>query len=138
MFRKKVRFAVGFAAIVAAILFFALSGFEEGKAYYRTLDELDDMGETALGKRLRVAGMVREGSIERRGGEMTFVLEQSELQLEVHYTGSRPVPDTFKDGVNAVVEGQQRPDGTFEADQIQAKCSSKYEAKYASGEQSPH
>lgn len=135
---KKLRFVAGFAIIIGAILFFALSGFQEGKAYYRTLEELDEMGTTALGKRLRVAGVVRNGTIERRGGTMTFVLEQSERQLEVHYTGSRPVPDTFKHGVDAVVEGIQRPDGTFEADQIQAKCASKYEAQYGSDEKSPH
>jgi cytochrome c-type biogenesis protein CcmE len=129
MARKKIRFAAGFAAIIAAVLYFVLTGFQEGKAYYRTLEELDSM-ESVTGKRLRVAGIVTEGSIERNGAEVTFQLEQEHRRLVVLYNGSQPVPDTFKGGVEAVVEGEQRPDGTFEADQIQAKCASKYEAEY--------
>jgi cytochrome c-type biogenesis protein CcmE len=118
--------------VLGAILFFVLSGFQEGKAYYRTLDELDEMGTAADGKRLRVAGRVSDGSVRRQGSRLMFQLEQEELRLDVVYTGSRPVPDTFKDGVDAVVEGYRRPDGSFEADQIQAKCASKYEAEYGS------
>ncbi len=132
MSARKIRFAVGVVIILGAILFFVFSGFQEGKAYYRTLDELDAMGADAGGKRLRVAGRVSEGSVQRHGARLKFQLEQEDLRIDVVYTGSRPVPDTFKDGVDAVVEGYRLPDGSFEADQIQAKCASKYEAKYGS------
>jgi cytochrome c-type biogenesis protein CcmE len=95
------------------------------------------MGQTANGKRLRVAGIVKPGTIQRQGRDLHFQLSQQDLELAVAYTGSAPVPDTFKDGAEAVVEGQQRPDGTFEADHIQAKCASKYEAKYGADAQHP-
>jgi cytochrome c-type biogenesis protein CcmE len=137
MAKKKIRFTVGFAVIVAAIAYFAIAGFQEGKAYYRTIDELEQLGPSAEGKRLRVAGVVKPGTIERQGKDLGFVLQQDALTLAVHYTGSAPVPDTFKDGAEAVVEGRQRPDGTFEADHIQAKCASKYESKYGSDAQHP-
>lgn len=130
MARKKFRFAAGFVVIIGAVLYLALSGFQEGKAYYRTLEELDSMGPTANGKRLRVAGIVTDGSIKRRGTEVTFQLEQEHRRLQVRYTGDQPIPDTFKGGVEAIVDGERRADGTFEADQIQAKCASKYEAGY--------
>jgi cytochrome c-type biogenesis protein CcmE len=133
---KKMRFTVGFAVIVAAIAYFAIAGFQEGKAYYSTIDELEQLGPGAQGKRLRVAGIVKPGTIERHGKDLEFVLQQDALTLTVEYTGSAPVPDTFKDGAEAVVEGQRRLDGTFEADHIQAKCASKYEAKY--GEEAQH
>ena len=129
---RKIRFAAGVVIILGAILFFVFSGFQEGKAYYRTLDELDAMGAETGGKRLRVAGRVTDGSVQRQGSRLEFQLEQEKLRIDVVYTGTRPVPDTFKDGIDAVVEGYRRPDGTFEADQIQAKCASKYEAKYGS------
>jgi cytochrome c-type biogenesis protein CcmE len=138
MFGRKFRFAVGSAVVVGAVLFFALSGFQEGKAYYRTLEELDEMGNAAYGKRLRVAGRVSDGTIERHGAELRFQLEQKDRRLAVRYAGDRPVPDTFKDGVDAVVEGYQRDNGIFEADQIQAKCASKYEAEYATDEKDSH
>ena len=127
---KKTRFAVGVAVILSAIAYFAFAGFNEGKAYYRTIEEVDAMGADAGDKRLRVAGIVKEGTIARDGREVSFELEQETLTMSVRYVGSQPIPDTFKDGVEAVVEGHRQPDGTFEADHIQAKCASKYEAEY--------
>jgi cytochrome c-type biogenesis protein CcmE len=139
MARKKFRFAAGFVVIVGAIFYLALSGFQEGKAYYRTLEELDALGPSADGKRLRVAGIVSDGSIQREGAQVTFQLEQEHRRLLVRYTGEDPVPDTFKGGVEAVIEGERRADGSFEADQIQAKCASKYEAEYGDQKaEAPH
>jgi cytochrome c-type biogenesis protein CcmE len=137
MARKKMRFAAGFVVIIGAVLYLALSGFQEGKAYYRTLEELDTLGPTTDGQRLRVAGIVTDGSIQRHGTEVTFQLEQEHRRLVVRYVGDQPIPDTFKGGVEAVVEGERQADGSFEADQIQAKCASKYEAEYGA-EEKPH
>jgi len=125
---KKMRFTVGVAVVVGAIVYFAVAGFQEGKAYYRTLDELA-MEKPVEGKRLRVAGIVSDGTIERDGTTLRFQIEQEQLKLMVNYTGSQPIPDTFKGGVEAIVEGHLE-NGTFEADHIQAKCASKYEAEY--------
>ena len=135
MARKKFRFAAGFVVIIGAVFYLALSGFQEGKAYYRTLEELDALGASVDGKRLRVAGIVTDGSIKRNGAEVTFQLEQEHRRLLVRYTGDEPVPDTFKGGVEAVIEGERHSDGSFEAVQIQAKCASKYEAEYGNQEQ---
>ena len=134
MNRKKLRIALGIAGIVAALIFFAVSGFQEGKAYYITLEELNEMGDDAQEKRLKVAGRVAAGSIKGTGLSMSFILEQNEVTLPVRYTGSSPVPDTFKDGTEAVVEGKYLEEGIFEADKIQAKCASKYEAEYGTSE----
>ncbi len=134
MGRKKLRIAFGIAGILAALVFFAVSGFQEGKAYYKTLEELDEMGNAALDKRIKVAGRVAAGSIKGSGRSLTFTLVQNDVTLPVRYTGSSPVPDTFKDGIEAVVEGKYLEEGTFEADKIQAKCASKYEAEYGTSE----
>ncbi|NWG14640.1 MAG: cytochrome c maturation protein CcmE, partial [Acidobacteria bacterium] len=40
------------------------------------------------------------------------------------------VPDTFKGGAKAVVEGTVSDDGVLLARHIEAKCASKYEAEY--------
>jgi cytochrome c-type biogenesis protein CcmE len=55
-------------------------------------------------------------------------LEEQGKKLPVSYVGRDPLPDTFKDGAQALVEGRVTPDGTFVAEQVQAKCASKYEA----------
>lgn len=137
MARKKLQFGIGVTVILAAVAYFAISGFQEGKSYYSTIDELQAMGSRADGKRLRVAGVVKPGTVTRTGRALTFQLAQESQTLDVRYTGSAPVPDTFKDGAEAIVEGERRADGSFEADHIQAKCASKYEAKYGSDAKHP-
>jgi cytochrome c-type biogenesis protein CcmE len=130
MARKNNRILLGSILVIAALVYFGFAGFQEGKAYYKTIEELTEMGEDAYDKRIRVAGIVTAGSIERAGTELTFRLEQNDLILPVRYTGKSPVPDTFKDGAEALCDGKYLEDGTFEAHLIQAKCASKYEAEY--------
>jgi cytochrome c-type biogenesis protein CcmE len=136
--KRQLRFAVGIGVILVAIAYFAFAGYQEGKAYYSTIDELTAMGPGNEGKRLRVAGIVQPGSIVRDGKDVSFTLTQDEVHtLAVRYSGSQPVPDTFKDGSEAIVEGQRLHDGSFDADHIQAKCASKYEAEYGKDAQHP-
>ena len=53
---KQRRFAVGIGVILAALGYFAFVGYQEGKAYYKTIDEVAAMGDDAGKQRLRVAG----------------------------------------------------------------------------------
>jgi len=138
MQRKNRRVLIGVLVVVAAMVYFGFSGFQEGKAYYKTIEELNAMGERAHGKRIKVAGFVTEGTVERHGKELHFRLEQRDLGLKCVYTGTTPVPDTFKDGAEAVCEGKYREDGTFEAKKIQAKCASKYQSEYGTATAAPH
>ena len=57
-------------------------------------------------------------------------IESPERHRLVRYISDEPVPDTFKDGVEAVVDGQLTTAGVFEGKKIQAKCASKYEAEF--------
>ena len=124
-FRKK--FAIGSGVIVATLLVLAYVGFTESKTYYHTITELNSLHGSALHERMRVSGNVRAGSIAHRSGRIDFVLEEEGKSLPVSYTGTDPLPDTFKDGAQALVEGRLAPDGQFTAEQVQAKCASKYE-----------
>ena len=60
---------------------------------------------------------------------MKFTLVQDKLALNVAYEGRDPLPDTFKDGSQALADGRMGPDGVFHAQEIQAKCASKYAPK---------
>jgi cytochrome c-type biogenesis protein CcmE len=57
-----------------------------------------------------------------------FALDEEGRTLPVSYAGRDPLPDTFKEGGQALVEGKMMPDGRFVAEQVQAKCASKYQA----------
>jgi len=123
------KFAALIAVIVGTLAWLAAGGISETKTYYKTIQELGQMGDSARGKRLRVAGDVQTGSIVRAGKEVQFTLQQEQLRLKVVYDGIEPLPDTFRDGAQALAEGRMGPDGVFRAGKIQAKCASKYEAK---------
>lgn len=123
------KFGALVVVIVGTLVWLAVGGFSETQTYYKTIAELDEMGAGAVGKRLRVAGDVEAGSILRTGGRVHFVLRQEQRQLRVVYEGTAPLPDTFRDGAQAVADGRMGPDGVFQASKIQAKCASKYEAQ---------
>jgi|SRR5688500_1832945 len=123
------KFGLLTVAILGTLAWLAVGGIDETKTYYKTVAELKGMGDEAYTKRLRVAGDVAEGSIVRQGRQVTFQLKQEAQTLNVRYDGIEPLPDTFRDGAQAVADGKLGQDGVFHAAKIQAKCASKYEAK---------
>lgn len=123
------KFAALIAIVVGTVVWLAAAGMKENKTYYKTISELGQMGNQAYGQRLRVGGDIEAGSIHRVGQEVQFVLVQDKRRLKVAYTGRDPLPDTFKDGAQALADGKLDSDGVFRTKQIQAKCASKYEAK---------
>ena len=124
-----VKFGTLMVLIVGSLVWLAVGGISDTKTYYKTIPELEQMGSAAHGQRLRVGGDVQPGSIVKNGPQVAFVLHQGARTLNVVYAGTDPLPDTFKDNAQALADGRLGPNGTFEANKIQAKCASKYEAK---------
>jgi cytochrome c-type biogenesis protein CcmE len=127
--RKYGKFAALIVVVVGTLLWLATASMKESTTYYKTIAELGQMGDHAYGKRLRVGGDVESGSIQRVGNEVQFTLLQEQKKLKVAYVGTDPLPDTFRDGAQALADGKLDKDGVFRAARIQAKCASKYEAK---------
>jgi cytochrome c-type biogenesis protein CcmE len=132
MKNPRMKFIVGGVVILAALAWLGFVGFQDSKAYYITVDEFSTLQGDLHGKTLKVAGDVMAGSINRSKTPLEFVIGHNGKSLKVHYVGREVIPDTFKDGSKAVVEGKMAGDGTFEARHIEAKCASKYEAEYES------
>ena len=126
--KPKFKFAVGTGIILVALACLAWVGARDSKTYYHTIPELSNLQGSARRARIRVGGDVAKGSIVHRADGVDFILTEEGQTLPVSYVGSDPLPDTFKDGAQCLVEGHETPDGHFEAETIQAKCASKYEA----------
>lgn len=122
------KFIVGAGIIVVTLLALAYVGYTQSKTYYHTISELSTLHGTALHQRMRVSGDVLAGSIAHVDGHINFILEENGKQLPVSYVGTDPLPDTFKDGAQALVEGRLTSQGNFVAQEVQAKCASKYPA----------
>lgn len=123
---KQIKFGIGIGVILAVVGWLAVSGFEQNKTYYVTVSEL--LSGKGGHERVRVGGTVAPGSVERHGGQVTFRLSQDAASVPVAYVGSDTLPDTFVGGAQAIIEGSYAPSGIFQADKIQAKCASKYQA----------
>jgi cytochrome c-type biogenesis protein CcmE len=132
---NSLRIGIAVGVIVGTIAWLAYSGYGSSKSYYVTIAELGGMGDQAYKSNLRVEGFVKPGSIEQNGTHVTFVLSEFESHspkaatghwLQVSYKGSEPPPDTFKDNAQALALGTFGRDGVFHANELQAKCASKY------------
>lgn len=126
--KKQAKFGIGVSVIIVSLAFLAWLGYGESKTYYHTIAELQVLHGADLAHRIRVGGTVAPGSIHRYMGRVDFVLQEEGKTLPVSYVGSDPLPDTFVDKSQALVEGRPASDGRFVAEQVQAKCASKYEA----------
>ena len=126
--KNKAKFAVGVGIILVTLSCLAYVGAQQSKTYYHTISEIPTLSGPALHQRLRVGGDVRAGSIQHYSGRVDFDLVEQGKTLPVSYVGTDPLPDTFKDGAQCLVEGKVQPNGRFVAETVQAKCASKYEA----------
>lgn len=132
---NSIRIGIAVAIILGTIGWLAFSGYSSSKSYYVKLPELVSMGDKAYSSNLRVEGFVKPGSIVHDGPNVTFTLDEFESHapnagkgrsLQISYKGSEPPPDTFKDDAQALAMGTLGRDGVFHANQLQAKCASKY------------
>jgi cytochrome c-type biogenesis protein CcmE len=128
---KKRKFLIGGIIILLAIAGLSSLAFKGAATYYYTVSEVIVQESTLGNQNIRVAGQVAPGSIIRdnsAGNTLNFILIDSnnnQSHLSVTYKGA--VPDTFKEGNDAVIEGRLSSSSIFEAKQIIVKCPSKYE-----------
>jgi len=138
---KGLQIALGGLAVAVLLGWYAATNLEEIGTfeYFQTLEEFRsaDVGQAA-----RVHGYVAVGSIERdmAARSIRFAVVQDPPHasapgavvdsLRVVY-GTLDAPDMFKDGAEVVVEGRMSADAVFLADNVMAKCPSKFEAKQA-------
>ena len=147
---KGIQITIG-ALVVAALLgWYGYTNLESGSSfqYFQTLDEFLAQPPPA-DVALRVHGYVASESIERdlEGKQVHFRVQNDPPHaggavgetLPVVYA-SLETPDLFKDGAEVVIEGHMQPRGgdhVFVAENVMAKCPSKFEAEMAAGGQPP-
>jgi cytochrome c-type biogenesis protein CcmE len=127
MLKGKTKFIVAITVIAVAIAYLVYGGVNDTMIYYLTVQELKDRVPSVYKEKVRVSGKVVPGSIRNEiDGSLEFKIADGEETLDVKYKGI--VPDIFKDGVEAVVEGLYTPDNVFVASLLLAKCPTKYES----------
>jgi cytochrome c-type biogenesis protein CcmE len=127
--KRRAKFALGAAALIVALV--ALVGWAMSRpgstAFYVTPSELVAMDQPPTNG-YRVNGTVVPGSIERKGLETRFLVTDGSTEIPVQTRV--PLPDTFKSKAEVVARGTFEG-GEFTADEVLAKCPSKFKARQA-------
>ncbi|MCJ8143885.1 cytochrome c maturation protein CcmE [Ancylobacter sp. A5.8] len=129
MTRKKRRLvlitsALAVLGVAAGLVLYALN---DTIVFFRSPSEIAAEG-TAPGSRLRLGGLVKEGSVVKQdNAHVRFVVTDGGADMAVAYAGL--LPDLFREGQGIIAEGVLEPDGSFRADSVLAKHDENYMPK---------
>jgi cytochrome c-type biogenesis protein CcmE len=116
--------ALAALGLAAGLVLFAL---RDNIVFFYTPSELakkQDERQVAAGARLRIGGLVKEGSVVKNGKDVAFTVTDRTKDLDIAYTGL--LPDLFREGQGVVADGLLQPDGKFRADSVLAKHDERY------------
>ena len=78
----------------------------------------------APGARVRLGGLVAEGTLAREGDVARFQVTDGAASVAVSFAGI--LPDLFREGQGVVIDGAMGPDGQFVASNVLAKHDENY------------
>jgi cytochrome c-type biogenesis protein CcmE len=110
---------LGLLGVAAALV---LSALEESIVFFHSPSEIVG-AENLADRRLRIGGLVEEGSVSQGGATVTFRITDLANTVTVAYMGI--LPDLFREGQGVVAEGRMQA-GVFVADQVLAKHDETY------------
>jgi cytochrome c-type biogenesis protein CcmE len=129
MTRKQYRLAfigiaVAFVGVAVGLMLYALRG---SVALFLSPSEIVEQN-IAPGARLRVGGLVANGSATRTADKLTFEVTDGKQVLGVDCVAEcfASIPDLFREGQGVVAEGVLEPSHRLQADTILAKHDERY------------
>jgi len=115
-------------AVAAGLI---LNALNSNIALFVTPSEVAN-GKAPAGQAFRIGGLVKAGSLHRDELVVHFIVTDLVKEIPVSYKGI--LPDLFKEGKGAVVQGKLQENGEFVASEVLAKHDENYmppEAKSA-------
>lgn len=124
---KRIGLIVGGLLLLIGAGTLVAKALERNIAYFYTPSEAIEAG-LAPETRIRLGGMVEDGSVESSNGvETTFRLTDGGQSILVSYAGI--LPDLFREGQGVIAQGRLQADGSFVANTILAKHDENYVPK---------
>ena len=106
------------------VIFVVLKSLEENVVYFFSPTELFNKEDISFNNKIRVGGLVKEGSIIKKQTSINFIVTDLNNEIIVSYKGS--LPNLFSEGKGVVVEGKLKDKKYFIADKILAKHDENY------------
>ena len=130
--QKRFALIIGALAVLGTAAALVLNAFEENLVFFFTPTQVVS-GEAPKHRAFRIGGMVKEGSVQRDGVNIRFVVTDTANDVPVTYTGI--LPDLFREGKGVVAQGKLDDAGkAFKASEVLAKHDENYmspEAQHA-------
>jgi len=127
MYGKKVKLRILFLSFIfltiILTIFLVLKSLEENVVYFVSPTEIKNLAELDK-KKVRVGGMVKEGSIQTSSNQISFII--TDFKHEIHVSFSGAVPNLFAEGKGVVAEGFLRDRNFLNAKKILAKHDENY------------
>jgi cytochrome c-type biogenesis protein CcmE len=125
--RKRLWLLVGSLAILGVAATLVLTALKDNIVFFYSptqmiLGTLE--GRNFYGRRIRLGGLVEQGSVKKNGDEIQFAVTDLKHSMPVVYRGI--VPDLFREGQGVIVEGTWGEDGLFTAREVLAKHDENY------------
>ena len=128
MLSKKARsrfFVWMFLLLLAVVdIFVVLKSLEENVVYFFSPTEIYNNENISFNKKIRVGGLVKEGSLTNNQAMINFVVTDLNNEIVVSYSGL--LPNLFSEGKGVVAEGKLKDKKYFIADKILAKHDENY------------
>ena len=128
MLTKKVRLRIFYLTLilllVTSIIFLVLKSLEDNVVYFFSPTEINNKSNISLNKKIRVGGLVKEGSTKNKEESISFVITDLKNEVIVSFTGI--VPNLFSEGKGVIAEGKLRDKKYFIASKILAKHDENY------------
>ena len=128
MLSKKARsrfFVLMFLLVLAiVVIFVVLKSLEENVVYFFSPTEIYNNENISFNKKIRVGGLVKEGSLTNNQATINFVVTDLNNEIVVSYSGL--LPNLFSEGKGVVAEGKLKDKKYFIADKILAKHDENY------------
>ena len=128
MLSKKARsrlFVLMFLLVLAVVVIFVvLKSLEENVVYFFSPTEIYNNENISFNKKIRVGGLVKEGSLTNNQAMINFVVTDLNNEIVVSYSGL--LPNLFSEGKGVVAEGKLKDKKYFIADKILAKHDENY------------
>ena len=127
MVGKKVKLRIIFLSIflitIILSLILILKSLENEIVYFISPTEIKNLSELDKNK-IRVGGMVKEGSIKAYENNISFVITDFKNEITVSFTGA--IPNLFAEGKGVVAEGILRDRNYLVSKKILAKHDENY------------
>ena len=121
-YKRALIIIVGLVVIGLAALLI-LNALNSNIALFVTPSEVA-AGKAPKDQAFRIGGMVKDESVKRDGLTVHFIITDLVKDIPVAYTGI--LPDLFKEGKGAVIQGRMNANGEFIASEVLAKHDENY------------